>query len=188
MVNLVALARSVLAGVTHGVPLALKAASLCMLLLSMTGCNALLHETTANVAGIGGAAAAQALTNNAAAATGIGLGIRSVADAGLQLAERRFQKVEQDAIAQVAGGLAPDEVGEWRTFDGTVGVGQQGSVVVSRDIGADQFQCREIVFSVDDQDDADDPRSYYTTTICKDVDRWEWALAEPATSRWGSLQ
>jgi len=56
--------------------------------LSLAGCGSLMHEGSADLAGVGGAAAATAVTKNALVATGIGLGVRSLASAGLQYGER----------------------------------------------------------------------------------------------------
>ena len=36
--------------------------------------------------------------------------------------------------------------------------------------------------------DPDLERKFYVSMICQDGDVWRWATAEPATSRWGSLQ
>jgi len=55
-------------------------------LLALPGCQALLTEGTSAVAGIGGASVADAVGANAAATTGIGLGVQAVGRAGLQYA------------------------------------------------------------------------------------------------------
>jgi hypothetical protein len=77
------------------------------------GCQSLVREGTADVAGIGGAALATAVTDNGAVATGIGLGVRSLANAGLQYTERRLQRQQQDSIAAIAGPLPVGQVAGW---------------------------------------------------------------------------
>jgi hypothetical protein len=61
-------------------------------------------------------------------------------------------------------------------------------VTVSRLIGGTELSCKEIVFSVDATRDGAAVSAFYVATICRDGTRWRWATAEPATSRWGSLQ
>ena len=76
----------------------------------MCGCSSFLREGTADLAGVGGAAVADSVTDNAAVATGIGLGVRSAAMAGLQYAQRKTHQQQQDLIAQIAGKLEPGAV------------------------------------------------------------------------------
>lgn len=159
----------------------------CLLLLS--GCGSVLTATTSDVAGIAGTGVAGAVTHSAAAAAGIGLGIASGANAGLQYVERDVHAVEQDRIAAAAGALAPGVVGTWSvTHDVPIEPNEHGNVVVTRDIGGPDFACKEIVFSVDTRQHDQTERSFYTATICRDGKTWKWASAEPATARWGALQ
>lgn len=165
-------------------PAALAAAlALC---LSATGCSSLLSEGTAAGAGIAGAAVAGAVTDNAAVATGIGLGVQAGARAALQYSQRRIHAAAQDRIAQAAGPLAVDAVANWKT-DHAVPLepAEQGRVTVSREIGGKSLPCKEIVFSVDEPGK---PSAFYIAAICRDGQAWKWASAEPATERWGSLQ
>ncbi len=158
-----------------------------MLLLS--GCGSLLTATTADVAGIAGAGAASAVTKSPSAAAGIGLGIAAGANAGLQYAERRVHRAEQDRIARVAGGLQPGAVGTWSvSHDIPIEDDEHGSLVVTRTLGTPDFTCKEIVFSVDTDKDNQVQRAFYTAMVCRDGTLWKWASAEPATERWGSLQ
>jgi hypothetical protein len=153
--------------------------------LSLGGCSSLLHEGTADLAGVGGAAAATAVTDNALVATGIGLGVRSVASAGLQYGERKVHQAEQDRIAAVAGPLAVGQVARWDiSHDVPIEADAQGEVTVSRLIGAPPLACKEIVFSVEGEKD----RAFYVAIVCQNGETWKWASAEPATERWGSLQ
>ncbi|MBW4023735.1 MAG: hypothetical protein HIU92_11460 [Proteobacteria bacterium] len=158
-------------------------------LLSLAGCSDLMTEATADLAGVGGAAAAHSVTHNATATTAIGLGVTSLALSGLKSEERAVHGVEQDRIAEAAGPLPIDTVGTWSvTHSVPIEDDEKGEVVVSRDIGTADLHCREIVFSVDTVQDGLPAHSFYTATICLDGGHWKWASAEPATARWGALQ
>lgn len=162
---------------------------LALVCLGLTGCGSLLSEGTADAAGIAGAGIASSVTNNATLATGIGLAVRSLADAGLKYAERRVHRAEQDRIAAVAGGLQKGEVGVWEiVHDVPIEPDAHGSLTIARDFGGPGFSCREIVFSVEGGKPESPTREFYTATVCRDGETWKWATAEPATERWGSLQ
>jgi hypothetical protein len=159
----------------------------CLLLLS--GCGSVLTATTADVAGIAGAGVAGAVTKSPTAAAGIGLGIAAGANAGLQYAERRVHRAEQDQIASVAGALEPGAVGTWSiSHDIPIEEDEHGSLVVTRTLGTTAFTCKEIVFSVDTEVKKQVHRAFYTAMVCRDGKMWKWASAEPATERWGALQ
>lgn len=158
-------------------------------LLGLMGCGSLLTETTADVAGIAGAGAANAVTKSAALATGIGLGIQAGANAGLQYVERRVHAAEQDRIAAAAGPLPVGAVGNWSVRHRIpIEDDEQGQLVVTRVLGGGGMLCKEIIFSVDRRTTHRARRAFYTADICKDGPVWRWASAEPATPRWGSLQ
>lgn len=169
---------------------------LCAATLALTGCGSFLREGTGVTAGMGGAALASTLTNNAAVATGIGVGVQAVAQAGLQMAQRNAHQAAQNHIAQIAGGLKVGEVARWKmTHKIPLEADEQGEVTVSRTIGKDAgnpngkgLDCREIVFSVEMTDISEFPRAFYVATICRNGQTWQWASAEPATGRWGALQ
>jgi hypothetical protein len=156
---------------------------------ALSGCGSLLTASTADVAGIAGAGISNAVTKSPAAATGIGLGVAAAANVGLQYVERDVHRAEQDQIAQAAGPLTPGVVGHWSVAH-TVPIepDEHGDLVVTRLVGADDFNCKEIVFSVDTMEKTVLHRAFYTATVCLDGANWKWASAEPATARWGSLQ
>lgn len=158
-------------------------------LLSMSGCSSFLQQGTGAAAGVGGAAIAASVTSDAAVATGIGVGVQSLAQAGVQRWQRSVHTAEQDRIAAVAGALAPGQVASWN-IEHPVPIEpvSRGQVTVSRVVGAKALDCREIVFSVEQPPKAASPRAFYVAMICRDGARWKWASAEPATERWGSLQ
>lgn len=166
-----------------------RAAAIVSALLALTGCQALLAEGASTVAGIGGASIADGVGANAAATTGIGLGVQAVGRAGLQYAQRVTHRAAQDRIAGAAGPLPVGGVGEWTT-DHAIPVepNERGQVAVSRVISAGPLECKEIVFSVDSGRGERPRRAFYVAAVCRDGAAWKWASAEPATERWGSLQ
>ncbi|MBV9814052.1 MAG: hypothetical protein JO326_14985 [Acetobacteraceae bacterium] len=162
--------------------------ALALLPVLVGGCTSLVREGTSDVAGIAGAGAASAVTKSATVGAAVGLGVKSLADLGLDYAERRVHGAEQDMIASVAGPLPLGTVQTWAvSHDIPLEGDEHGRVVVSRDIGGPGLPCREIVFSVD-RDQTATARGFFTATICQDGARWRWATAEPATARWDGLQ
>jgi hypothetical protein len=156
---------------------------------ALAGCGELLSEGTGDLAGIAGAGIAGAITDSAAAGAAIGLGVRSVADIGLRYGQRRIHGEGQDRIAEIAGTLRPGQVGAWSVLhDVPLEEDAHGRVTVSRSFGGPGFDCREIVFSVDDDATTPPQPTFYTATVCHDGKTWKWATAEPATARWGGLQ
>lgn len=159
---------------------------------TLSGCNSLLSEGTGAGAGIAGAAIANQITDNATVATGIGLGVQAGAKAALAYAQRKTRGEEQDAIARAAGPLAVGDVAPWSVeHQLPLDRDAQGQVAISRLMGNDDLQCKEVVFSIDtppEKPQTDPQRAFYVTTICRDGETWRWASAEPATARWGALQ
>ena len=158
---------------------------------ALSGCSSLYSEGATAGAGIAGAAIAAKVTNNAAVATGIGLGAVAAARAGVQYSERVIHTNTQDSIAVAAGPLAVGAVAPWSiTHSVPLEDDEHGRVTVSRTISAGELDCKEIVFSVDKVATKNVPASsaFYVASICRDGNAWKWASAEPATERWGSLQ
>jgi uncharacterized protein YceK len=156
---------------------------------ALSGCGSVLTATTSDVAGIAGAGIASAVTKSPAAAAGIGVGVAAGANAGLDYVERNVHRVEQDRIAQAAGSLEPGVVGHWNVSHTVpIEADEHGDLVVTRLIGSADFNCKEIVFSIDTMEQQTLRRAFYTATVCQDGAAWKWASAEPATARWGALQ
>jgi hypothetical protein len=158
---------------------------------ALSGCSSLYSESATAGAGIAGAAIAGSVTNNAAVATGIGLGAVAAARAGVQYSERVIHRNTQDSIAQVAGPLDVGGVAPWSiTHSVPLEDDAHGRVTVSRVISSGPLDCKEIVFSVDQTATQKTPASsaFYVASICRDGNAWKWASAEPATERWGALQ
>lgn len=158
---------------------------------ALSGCNSLYTETAVAGAGIGGAAIASNVTSNAAVATGIGLGAVAAARAGVQYTQRIVHRNTQDSIAKAAGPLDVGAVAPWSiTHSVPLEDNQHGRVTVSRTISSGSLDCKEIVFSVDENATKKKPASsaFFVASICRDGENWKWASAEPATERWGALQ
>lgn len=156
-----------------------------------SGCGSLYSEGAATGAGIAGAALASQVTDNAAIATGIGLGAVAAAKAGVQYHQRVVHTHTQDSIATVAGPLDVGAVAPWSvTHSFPIEDDAKGRVTVSRQISTGELDCKEIVFSVDHEASEDQPASseFYVASVCRDGETWRWAAAEPATPRWGALQ
>ena len=153
--------------------------------LGLAGCGSVLSEGSSLVAGVAGAGIAGSVTKNAVVAAGIGLGTQSLAREGVRYLERRVHRAEQEAIAAAAGPLEPGRVGIW-SIEHSLPLerDEKGRVVVSRLLGAAQFRCKEIVFSVERRAE----QAFYVATLCQDGDAWRWAAAEPSVDRWGGLQ
>ncbi|HDR9023230.1 TPA: hypothetical protein QDB09_003793 [Burkholderia vietnamiensis] len=157
----------------------------------LSGCNSLYSEGATASAGIAGAAIASKVTNNAAVATGIGLGAVAGARAGVQYTQRVAHRYTQEQIAKAAGPLEVGGVAPWSTHHSfPIEDDEQGRVTVSRMISVGPLDCKEIVFAVDTPAKADKAAqsAFYVAAICRDGPVWKWASAEPATGRWGALQ
>jgi hypothetical protein len=166
-----------------GIALALLASG------ALSSCAAVINSASSEVAGVGGAAVATAVTSNGAVATGVGLAVQAATRAGVQYAQRQVHRSVQDEIARAAGSLDVGAVGRWY-IDPKLNLEreQQGRVTVSRVISTTGMQCKEAVFSVD-AIVKDVPQSaFYVAIVCQDGERWKWASAEPSTDRWDGLQ
>jgi uncharacterized protein YceK len=165
-------------------------------LLLLGGCSSLLTQSAGAGAGVGGAAIANALTTNGAVTAGIGLGAQAAATAGVQYLEKTVHRTEQNAIANAAANVPVGGVANWRVIhDIPIEGDEHGEVAVTRYLTPDlpsgdapPFDCKEIIFSIDATAHKKLQQSFYVADICRDGETWQWATAEPATQRWGSLQ
>ena len=153
------------------------------------GCAAVVNTASSEIAGVGGAAIATAVTSNGAVATGIGLGVQAATRAGVQYAQRRVHHSVQNEIARAAGALKVGDVGRWHIDPaGMLEREQQGRVTVSRIISTTDLECKEAVFSVDTVVKEVPRSAFYVAIVCQDGASWKWASAEPSTERWDGLQ
>ena len=144
-----------------------------------------------SVGGIAGAAtgtAAAVGSGNPAVGILVGVGTRAVADEGLRRFARGRSRTEQDALAEVVGGMAVGEARPWRVRHALPFGNKRGEVRVLRAVATPLAECKEVLFSVESGEGADVARQWFLTSACRQDERWKWAAAEPATERWGSLQ
>jgi hypothetical protein len=177
--------------VSSSTPLAALTFALIVVTTALSGCGSFYSEGATAGAGIAGAAVAAKVTNNAAVATGIGLGAVAAARAGVQYSERVIHRNTQDGIAKIAGPLDVGAIAPWSvTHSVPLEDDEHGRVTVSRTISTGALDCKEIVFSVDQAATPNVPATsaFYVASICRDGNAWKWASAEPATERWGALQ
>lgn len=153
--------------------------------LAVSGCSSSGSAVGSAISAASTAAVASGVTRatgsavvGAAAGLGAGIGL----DAGIKYAERRIHRNAQDAVALAAGPVAVGQSARWSINHWLPLTDRHGTVEVARRFGS-AIPCKDVVFTVDDDD------NLYVTTVCADKRGvWRWALAEPTTDRWGSLQ
>ncbi|QOT80528.1 hypothetical protein [Cupriavidus basilensis] len=146
-----------------------------------TGCSSV-GDLTGAVAGV----ATGAVTGNPALAAGVAIGVSAATDAGAKYVLRNWQQAEQDSIAATIGAMPVDAQQRWEIRHPLPYANEHGWVRVVRVIRTPLAECREALFSVDD--DARQQRAWFLTTACRQPAGWKWAAAEPAVPRWGNLQ
>lgn len=152
-------------------------------LILMAGCKAAPQIAAVVVGGTAGAA-----TGNPAVGFAVGVATDAGANYAFRFVAKNRQGAEQDAIAQVAGELPVGAEADWK-IEHTIPVGDEhGQLRVVRTIDSPLAACREVAFSVNEGDGDKLKRAWFTTTVCKQAERWKWAAAEPAVERWGFLQ
>ncbi|MEO5794659.1 MAG: hypothetical protein ABIP34_06465 [Rhodoferax sp.] len=153
--------------------------------LALAGCSSV-GGLTGAVAGI----ATGAATANPAVGIAVSISVKAATDAGIKHVTRRLQKEEQDLIASIAGHLPVGEIRPWRMQRSIPYGNEHGELQVTRQLDTPLAQCRDVAFSVANDSAAPNPpaASWYTTSICLQLNGWQWAAAEPAVPRWGALQ
>jgi hypothetical protein len=161
----------------------MRPAIVMLALLMVTGCKAVPQIAGVVTGGTVGVASGSPALGFAA-----GIATDAAASAGMRYIVVVRQRAEQDAVAQVAGGLGLGEKAAWR-IDHTIPIGnEQGELEVVRVIDTPLATCKEIAFSVDEGSGKDLKRAWFVTSVCKQDSKWKWAGAEPAVERWGYLQ
>lgn len=150
---------------------------------ALAGC-----KTAGNLVAAAAGGASAVATANPAVGVAVGIGVQAATNSAINYVLRKRQQAEQDAIAGTVGAMRVGESRSWEIrHDIPIG-NEHGTVQVTRLIPNPLAPCREAVFSVIDGDGRAAPRTWYTTTVCRQPQRWEWAIAEPAVERWGYLQ
>jgi len=153
------------------------------LLLSLPGCTDI-----GSLAGAATGAASGTGSANPALGYAVGIGTKAAVDALIRHIARSRRRAEQDQIVAAVGTLPVGQSTPWRIRHAIPIGDAHGDVTVVRDIPNPLAPCKEVVFTVLAGDRPDSRRGYYATTACRHGSQWKWALAEPATPRWGVLQ
>lgn len=154
-----------------------------VLLLSLGGC-----QFAGNLVAAGAGGASAAATANPAVGVAVGVGVNAGIDATFAWVARVRQGAEQNAILTDVGTMQPGEREAWK-INHDIPIGDEhGEVEVTRLIPNALTVCKGVAFSVETGKPPKVTRHWYTTFACLDGNRWKWALPEPATERWGSLQ
>ncbi len=148
-------------------------------LLSVAGC-----KSAGNIAGVVAAVGASSASANPAVGIAVGIAVRSGVDVLSDYIDRKRHEGEQDAIALAAGSAPVGTARAWEIRH-TIPIGnKRGLLEPVREFTTPVATCREIAFTVVD----DDERDLLITTLCREGDTWRWAAGEPAVARWGFLQ
>lgn len=140
------------------------------------------------IAGAGAGVATGTGTANPAVGYAVGIGTKAAVDALINHIARSRRRAEQDQIVATVGSMAVGQSAPWRIRHAIPIGDAHGEVTVVREIPNPLAPCKEVVFTVFAGDKPNSPHGYYATTACQHGARWKWALAEPATPRWSSLQ
>jgi hypothetical protein len=161
------------------------AAALALVLAAvpLAGCGSL-----GDVVGAVTGTAAAAGSANPALGVAIGVGARAVAAYGIRTVARRWHRTEQDALAAAVGEMEPGEVRPWEVRHALPIGDRRGEVRVLRAVETPLARCKEALFSVASGRGAGETRRWFVASACRQAEGWKWAVAEPATERWGSLQ
>lgn len=150
-------------------------------LLMLAGCKSIGAVSGAAVGIATGAGTTNPIVGFAAAVS-----TQAAVDALVNYIARKRQQGEQDAIAALVGRMAVGETASW-AINHDIPIGNEhGEVTVVSTIENALAPCREVLFTVM-QDEEDSARGVYVTTACAQGAQWKWAHAEPATMRWGFL-
>jgi hypothetical protein len=162
---------------------AARLAVLLPLMAALGGC-----QTVGELVAAGAGGASAGATANPAIGIAVGVGVNAGIDATFAYIQRKRQQAEQDAIAAEVATMQPGEQRPWK-INHVIPIGNEhGEVAVVRDIPNALAPCKELAFSVDSGSQEKVTHHWYTTDACQGTARWKWALAEPATERWGTLQ
>lgn len=127
-----------------------------------------------------------AATANPVAGYAIGVTVQAAVDATVKYVMRDWKNDQQNVMANAAGELPIGQVRHWQIRHALPVGSEHGGIQVVRDIDTPLTHCREVLFTVE-QDDA--PAPAYTSLICRQPSgQWKWAAAEPSVARWGGLQ
>ncbi|RZT29042.1 hypothetical protein [Cupriavidus agavae] len=146
---------------------------------ALSGCS-----SVGDVAGAVAGVAAGTASANPAVAIGVAIGVKAATDATAKYVFRTWHTAEQDSIAAIIGTTPPGTAAPWEIRHRIPYENRQGTVRVVREIRSALADCREALFSVEE----DKETRWFQVVACRQETGWKWASAEPAVPRWGSLQ
>jgi len=149
---------------------------------SLAGCSSA-GGITGAVAGVASGSA----TANPAVGVAVGITVKAGVDAAINAVLRYWSHEEQMRIAELIGALDVGETLPWAIKHEVPYANNHGKVTVVRTFSTPLADCKEALFSVEN-DDAKVVAPHFVTTVCAGSRGWKWALAEPAIARWGALQ
>ncbi len=153
---------------------------------ALSGCS-----TVGGLAGTVAGITTGSFTSNPAIGIAVSVSVKAATDAEVKKLLRSLQQDEQDAIAAMAGAMSPGEIRQWQVRHFIPYGNNQGELQVTRVIDTPLASCKEVMFSVVERKAAspsgDAPRSWFSTSVCRQDQGWKWAIAEPAVARWGSM-
>lgn len=127
-----------------------------------------------------------AATANPVAGYAIGVTVQAAVDATVKYVLREWKNDQQNVMANAAGELPIGQVRQWQIRHALPVGNESGGIQVVRDIDTPLTRCREVLFTVN-QEEA--PAPAYSSMICRQGDgQWKWAAAEPSVARWNGLQ
>lgn len=163
----------------------LKLAAVMACLAALSAC-----KSVGGIAGAVTGVASGAAASNPAVGVAVGIGVQAGVNESINRFMRHLSQEEQAQIASVVGQMEIGERRPWEIRHSVPYGNAQGEVTVARAFKTPLAACKEAVFSVDDADakSAGIPQPRFVTFACQGANGWKWATAEPAVSRWGTLQ
>ncbi len=160
-------------------------------LAAICGCVVAVTSGCSSIGAASGAVAAVAsgtFTANPAVGLGVGITVQAATDEAVNRFVKNMHADQQKLIAETAGRLPVDGSATWKIKHFLPVENGHGQVRVTREFSSVLASCKEFAFSVQDGDTPAAPEQWFTATACFDQSAWKWASAEPAVTRWGSLQ
>ena len=153
------------------------------LIVTLPGC-----QVVSTVTGVAAGVASGTATGNPAVGTSVAIAVKAGVDEAGKHVSRRSQEDEQDAIAAAAASVRVGESATWQVKHRMSWRTKHGEVRVLRVIRTPLTACKEVLFSVVQEQSEKISRSWFKTNTCHSGEQWKWALADPAVERWGNLQ
>lgn len=157
--------------------------------LALAACLGLSACQSSSIGGATGAVVGTlsgAATANPVAGYAIGVTVQAAVDATVKYVLREWKNDQQNVMANAAGELPIGQVRQWQIRHSLPVGNERGGIQVVRDIDTPLTRCREVLFTVDQEEG---PAPAYASMICRQQNgQWKWAAAEPSVARWDGLQ